>query len=126
MDEHLQRRLDKQKKLFNQLGIHWDALAIHEKEFNNKLRGYDPDEVDAFLDEIIKDYERFYATISDLMDKWQEQQIVIRDIKAGNAFETIATPKIDPAEIEDIVTQMELNLKKLRSKIRSEEDFFIE
>ncbi|WP_438350312.1 DivIVA domain-containing protein [Paenibacillus sp. FA6] len=126
MDEHMQRRLDKQKKLFNQLGIHLDALSIHEKAFSNKLRGYDPDEVDTFLDLVIKDYERFYATIADLMDKWQEQQIVMRDIKAGAAHETVTMPKIDPTQIEDIVLQMELNLKQLRSKLRPEQDFYIE
>ena len=54
----MQRRLDKQKKLFSQLGIHLDALSIHEKVFSNKLRGYDPDEVDSFLDEVIKDYKK--------------------------------------------------------------------
>ena len=74
MDEHMKRRLDKQKKLFRQLGIQLDALSIHEKNFSNKLRGYDQEEVDSFLDEVIQDYERFYATISDLMDKWQEQR----------------------------------------------------
>ena len=38
MDEHMKRRLDKQKKLFRQLGIQLDALSIHEKNFSNKLR----------------------------------------------------------------------------------------
>lgn len=31
MDEHMKRRLDKQRKLFSQLGITLDALTIHEK-----------------------------------------------------------------------------------------------
>lgn len=48
MDEHMKRRLDKQRKLFSQLGITLDALTIHEKEFGMKLRGYDPEEVDTF------------------------------------------------------------------------------
>jgi DivIVA domain-containing protein len=122
----MQRRLDKQKKLFNQLGIHLDALSIHEKGFNSKLRGYDPDEVDTFLDEVIKDYERFYATIADLMDKWQEQQIVMRDLKSGVNHETLLRPSIDPTQIEDIVLEMENNLKHLRAKLRPEHDFYIE
>ena len=126
LDVHMQRRLDKQKKLFAQLGIHLDALTIHEKAFSNKLRGYDPDEVDSFLDEVIKDYERFYATIADLMDKWQEQQIVLRDIKAGMKHDVSTKPTIDPAQIEDVVVQMELNLKQIRAKLRPEQDFFIE
>ena len=32
-------------------------LDIHNKEFSRRLRGYDEDEVNEFLDEIIKDYE---------------------------------------------------------------------
>ncbi|UHA74111.1 DivIVA domain-containing protein [Paenibacillus sp. 481] len=32
-------------------------LDIHNKEFSRKLRGYDEDEVNEFLDQIIKDYE---------------------------------------------------------------------
>lgn len=32
-------------------------LDIHNKEFSRKLRGYDEDAVNEFLDQIIKDYE---------------------------------------------------------------------
>jgi cell division initiation protein len=32
-------------------------LDIHNKEFGRRLRGYDEDEVNEFLDQIIKDYE---------------------------------------------------------------------
>ncbi|MFD1772980.1 DivIVA domain-containing protein [Paenibacillus rhizophilus] len=32
-------------------------LDIHNKEFARRLRGYDEDEVNEFLDQIIKDYE---------------------------------------------------------------------
>ncbi|GAB6989053.1 DivIVA domain-containing protein [Paenibacillus pini] len=125
MDEHMQRRLEKQKKLFKQLGIQLDALSIHEKVFSNKLRGYDPEEVDAYLDEVISDYERFYATISDLMDKWQEQQITLRELKTGARAEP-ERPSIDPKQIEEIVLKMEYNLRQLKTKIRPEPDFYID
>ncbi|MGF7050541.1 cell division initiation protein [Paenibacillus sp. DS2015] len=126
MDEHMQRRLDKQKKLFNQLGIHLDALSIHEKEFNNKLRGYDPDEVNSFLDEVIKDYERFYATIADLMDKWQEQQMVMRDMKVGVKPDMTDSFKIDPRQLENIIMKLENNIKELKTKVSPEQHFYIE
>ena len=32
-------------------------LDIHNKEFPTKIRGYDQDEVNEFLDQIIRDYE---------------------------------------------------------------------
>ncbi|AJS59056.1 DivIVA domain-containing protein [Paenibacillus sp. IHBB 10380] len=126
MDEHMQRRLDKQKKLFNQLGIHLDALSIHEKEFNNKLRGYDPDEVNSFLDEVIKDYERFYATIADLMDKWQEQQIVMRDLKVGVKPDITDSFKVDPRQLENIIIKLEDNIKELKTKVSPEQHLYID
>jgi DivIVA domain-containing protein len=39
-------------------GIKLTANAIHAKQFKKKVRGYDADEVDEYLDEIIKDYAR--------------------------------------------------------------------
>ncbi|MMZ62537.1 Cell cycle protein GpsB [compost metagenome] len=125
MDEHMKRRLDKQKKLFNQLGIQLDALAIHEKQFKTKMRGYDPEEVDAYLDEIIKDYERFYAHISDLMDKWQEQQITLRDLQ--NAPKPVPDyQSIDRRQLEDVVKQLENSVRMLKVRLRPEHDYFPE
>lgn len=125
MDEHMKRRLDKQKKLFRQLGIQLDALSIHEKNFSNKLRGYDQEEVDSFLDEVIQDYERFYATISDLMDKWQEQQIIIRDLRARVKPEA-ERPALNPEEIEETVAKLEADLRLLKKQIRPEQRFYID
>lgn len=125
MDEHMIRRLDKQRKLFRQLGIQLDARTIHEKEFSNKLRGYDSEEVDTFLDDVIKDYERFYATISDLMDKWQEQQILIRDLKAGIKPEP-ERPVIDPVAVEEAVARLEADVAILKKRIRPEQHFYID
>ncbi|MEK5058858.1 DivIVA domain-containing protein [Paenibacillus shunpengii] len=125
MDEHMKRRLDKQKQLFKQLGIQMDALSIHEKQFNHKLRGYDPDEVDEFLDIIIKDYERFYAHISDLMDKWQEQQYMIRNLK--NVPKPQADPNlIDRKQIEDVIKQLEYSVRQLKAKARPDKDPYMD
>ncbi|KWX85527.1 cell division protein [Paenibacillus riograndensis] len=130
MDEHMKRRLDKQRKLFSQLGITLDALTIHEKEFSMKLRGYDAEEVDTFLDSVIKDYERFYATIADLMDKWQEQQIEIRELKEkSKQAEAIPAPApiirgIDPMDLEDVILKLEANVRQLKDRLpRSSESY---
>lgn len=128
MDEHMKRRLDKQRKLFSQLGITLDALTIHEKEFGMKLRGYDAEEVDTFLDSVIKDYERFYATIADLMDKWQEQQIELRDLKAGMKVAEPVIPDpilrgIDPKELEEVILRLESNVKQLKDKLPRSEGY---
>lgn len=51
-------------------------LDIHNKEFKKSLRGYDLDDVDMFLDEIIKDFETMYRDNSGLKqdrDRLKEQ-----------------------------------------------------
>ncbi|MBM7647946.1 DivIVA domain-containing protein [Bacillus ectoiniformans] len=42
---------------------------ILEKEFKTSMRGYNPDEVDQFLDVIIKDYEAFHQAIEELQQE---------------------------------------------------------
>jgi DivIVA domain-containing protein len=42
---------------------------IYEKDFKTSMRGYNQDEVDQFLDDIIKDYEAFENRI-----QWLEQE----------------------------------------------------
>lgn len=44
-------------------------LDIHNKEFSRSLRGYNPDEVDEFLDEIIDEFEKLYRESLDMQDK---------------------------------------------------------
>jgi|SRR5690606_1289614 cell division initiation protein len=47
-------------------------LDIHNKEFSRKLRGYDEDEVNEFLDQIIKDYEALIRENKELQAKVAE------------------------------------------------------
>jgi cell division initiation protein len=44
-------------------------LDIHHKEFRNALRGYSPEEVDDFLDEVADEFERLFKENIDLNDK---------------------------------------------------------
>ena len=46
--------------------IKLDAKSILEKEFKTGLRGYNQEDVDLFLDQVIQDYEVFKKTISEL------------------------------------------------------------
>lgn len=47
-------------------------LDIHNKEFTRGFRGYDEDEVNEFLDQIIKDYESVIREKKKLEDKVEE------------------------------------------------------
>ncbi|AVK99874.1 cell division regulator GpsB [Pediococcus inopinatus] len=42
---------------------------ILQKEFKPKMRGYDPADVDTYLDNVIKDYESFQKNIQQLKDE---------------------------------------------------------
>jgi cell division initiation protein len=44
-------------------------LDIHNKEFNKGFRGYDEDEVNEFLDQVIKDYEIIIREKKELEEK---------------------------------------------------------
>jgi len=44
-------------------------LDIHHKEFRNSLRGYNPEEVDDFLDEVADEFERLFKENIDLSEK---------------------------------------------------------
>lgn len=47
-------------------------IDIHNKEFNKGFRGYDEDEVNEFLDQIIKDYEIILREKKELEEKLNE------------------------------------------------------
>ncbi|GGN49367.1 MULTISPECIES: DivIVA domain-containing protein [Oceanobacillus] len=44
-------------------------LDIHNKEFSSKFRGYDEDEVNEFLDQVVKDYEMVIREKKNLEEK---------------------------------------------------------
>lgn len=59
-------------------------LDIHNKEFHVKLRGYDQDEVNEFLDQIIKDYEALIKendSLRDSLDQNKEKLKYFNDLK---------------------------------------------
>ncbi|GAB3067859.1 DivIVA domain-containing protein [Virgibacillus ainsalahensis] len=47
-------------------------LDIHNKEFTRSFRGYDEDEVNEFLDQVIKDYETAIRDNKDLKEKVEQ------------------------------------------------------
>ena len=49
-------------------------LDIHNKEFDVKLRGYDKDEVNDFLDQVIKDYEAVLKENDHLTESFKQSQ----------------------------------------------------
>lgn len=54
-------------------------LEIHNKEFSTKMRGYDQDEVNEFLDQVIRDYELVMRQNKEL-----EEELEITNKKLSN------------------------------------------
>lgn len=44
-------------------------MEIHNKEFPRKMRGYNEDEVDMFLDQVVEEFERLYKENIDMKDR---------------------------------------------------------
>lgn len=76
--------------------IKLSAQDILKKQFRNKVKGYDPDEVDAYLDDVISDYECFQQIIEDLygqlgtlqrqlMDEQQKEEKASSTVQAEEA-----------------------------------------
>ncbi|MFD2616703.1 cell division regulator GpsB [Terrilactibacillus laevilacticus] len=55
---------------------------ILDKEFKSGLRGYQPDDVDKFLDIIIKDYDTFEAEINRLQKENQRLKSELNNQRA--------------------------------------------
>lgn len=87
--------------------IKLSAQDVLKKQFRSKVKGYDPDEVDAYLDQIISDYETFHQIIEDLYGQIGTLQRQLMDEKkkaqsvAANTVKSVAEPA---QEQEDIKT----------------------
>ncbi|CAM4149080.1 DivIVA domain-containing protein [Saccharibacillus endophyticus] len=126
MEEQYQRQLEEQKRLFKQLGIKLDALQIHEKDFPVKMRGYTKEDVDAFLDDVILDYERFYQVISDLLDKYNALQrrqgydLEKKDAEIARLAEKAKVQDylVDRRIVDEAVQDMERALQAAKRRMR--------
>lgn len=76
-------------------------LDIHNKEFSRSFRGYDEDDVNEFLDQVIKDYEALIRENKDL----QSQLVVLQERldHFANIEETLSKTIIVAQEAADEV-----------------------
>ncbi|WP_105956016.1 cell division regulator GpsB [Apilactobacillus quenuiae] len=61
--------------------IQYTPKDILQKEFKQKMRGYDPNDVDTFLDSVIKDYQSFDKNFNDLKEENEKLKAEIKNIK---------------------------------------------
>ncbi len=98
-------------------------LDIHNKEFKRSFRGYNEDEIDTFLDRVIKDYEQLYRENEQLKEKSNQMQNDIGHFKQMEAtlHETLVIAQKTAEEVKvnaqkeaaNIVAEAQLNAKKL-------------
>ncbi|RUS48417.1 DivIVA domain-containing protein [Cohnella sp. AR92] len=82
-------------------------LDIHNKEFGKRLRGYDEDEVNEFLDQIIKDYELIIRENKELQNQLGAMQDKLGHF--ANIEETLSKTIIVAQEAAD---ELKNNAKK--------------
>ncbi|WP_297949997.1 DivIVA domain-containing protein [uncultured Lactobacillus sp.] len=88
---------------------------ILKKQFKSKVKGYDPDEVDAYLDEVIADYTTFQQIIEDLYGQIGTLQRQLMDEKQKEK-------KTAKAEEEKIKTYTPTHRRTAPVKFADEED----
>jgi len=76
-------------------------LDIHNKEFSRRLRGYDEDEVNEFLDQVIKDYEALIRENRELQSQVEALQERLNHF--SNIEETLSKTIIVAQEAADEV-----------------------
>lgn len=75
------------------------SAEILDKEFRTKFRGYDPVQVNAYLDTIIQDYdlfEKYFTSVQDYINDLERAQTT-------NGSQTIATP----IELKDLSPKLQ-------------------
>ncbi|MCM3705753.1 MULTISPECIES: cell division regulator GpsB [Bacillaceae] len=71
------------------------AKDILEKEFKTAMRGYKPEDVDKFLDVVIKDYEAFHQEIEDLQLENMKLKKQVEEASRRPAAQTAGTTNFD-------------------------------
>ena len=85
------------------------AKDILERDFKTAMRGYKPEDVDQFLDLIIKDYEVFHQEIEDLR---QENVKLKKMAESQPTRVTQPTPSATPGTTNFDILKRLSNLEK--------------
>ncbi|MBM7642232.1 cell division regulator GpsB [Streptococcus loxodontisalivarius] len=94
---------------------------IFEQEFKTSMRGYDKKEVDEFLDDIIKDYESYIATI----EKLREENASLKEkLKTASSAPKAASAPVAPASPQQRVVEPASNYDILKRISRLEKEVF--
>ncbi|NLI59961.1 MAG: DivIVA domain-containing protein [Clostridiales bacterium] len=96
-------------------------MDIHNKEFTRSFRGYDEDEVDLFLDEIVEEFEGLYKENIELKDRLSMLADQISNYKTmeNTLKETLVTAQRAANEVsESAQKKSELIISEAEDKAR--------
>lgn len=96
-------------------------LEIHNKEFDTRMRGYDQDEVNEFLDQVIRDYEILIRQKKELEDKLE-----IAEKKLSNYGEMQDSLNKSIIVAQDAADRLKENTEKEMEVIKRESESYAE
>lgn len=95
--------------------IRLTSKDILEKSFKTSLKGYNPDDVDKFLDIIIQDYEKFNQIIANLIDENQQLKKEMKRLSEKKA--AAPTPAMGSTNYDILQRLSNLEKKVFGSKL---------
>ncbi|MBS6987338.1 MAG: cell division regulator GpsB [Streptococcus parasanguinis] len=99
--------------------IIFTAKDIFDQDFKREVRGYNKDEVNEFLDDVIKDYETYAALVKEL----REENARLREELAQKAQETPKTSPIASTatqEFPQVTTATNFDILKRLNRLEKE------
>ncbi|MEN6413643.1 MAG: DivIVA domain-containing protein [Veillonellales bacterium] len=96
-------------------------LDIHNKEFKRSFRGYSEEEVDDFLDQVIKDYEQLYRENIELKENMERLDSKLEHFQhMENTLNSTLVIAQETAEEVKLNAKKETDLMLKEAEIRSQ------
>ena len=89
-------------------------LDIHNKEFKRSFRGYNEDEIDDFLDQVVNDYEKLFRENDNLkeeLSRMKKDNAQYQKLE-NNLKETLLIAQKTANEVTDTAKQHAENLRE--------------
>ena len=100
--------------------IIFTAKDIFDQEFKKEVRGYNKDEVNEFLDDVIKDYETYAALVKEL----KEENERLREEVAKKSVQVTPSQSVqEPApkhELPQVTTTTNFDILKRLNRLEKE------
>ncbi|MFC3931296.1 cell division regulator GpsB [Streptococcus dentapri] len=97
---------------------------IYEQDFRTSMRGYDKNEVDEFLDSVIKDYETYAAQIAALRKENEKLKADAKKATSQPAAPVAPSYGSDGVRTASVASAQASNIDLLRRVSRLEKEVF--